>query len=94
MMENSLKFLIAYIVMVNVGGFFLCYLDKRRAIRHQWRIPEIRFFILSFLGGGPGILAAMYKFRHKTKHIKFTVGIPAIIAVECAVIIFLWKIWR
>lgn len=89
MMDNVIKFVVAYALLINVAGFVLCFWDKRRAIRHQWRIPELRFFIVALLGGGPGVLAGMYKFRHKTKHKKFTLGIPAIIIAECLLIILL-----
>lgn len=94
MIGNGLKFIIAYALMVNLFGFILCFIDKRKAVKNQWRVPEIRFFIVAVLGGGPGVLAGIYKFRHKTKHKKFTVGIPAIIIIECILLMLLWKVWR
>ena len=79
---NIILFVIAYLVMVNLCGFVLCGMDKKKARRGQWRIPEKRFFIIAAVGGGVGVLMGMYKFRHKTKHKSFTIGIPAIIAIE------------
>ena len=90
MIDSVWKFLIAYGLLVNLCGFMLCGLDKRRAVKKQWRVPERRFFLLAFLGGGPGILAGMYTFRHKTKHKSFTAGIPAIIIAECILCGVLW----
>ncbi|HIQ99210.1 MAG TPA: DUF1294 domain-containing protein [Candidatus Scybalocola faecavium] len=94
-MDIGIRILAAWLLLVNLYGFILCRIDKTRAVRHQWRIPEKRFFVTAFLGGGPGVLAGMYTFRHKTKHVQFTAGIPAISIIEYVLIILLlWKIWR
>lgn len=86
--------IIAYVLIINFCGFVLCGWDKRKAVKHQWRVPERDFFILALVGAGPGILAGMYTFRHKTRHRKFTIGIPVMILIDCTVIFTLWKIWR
>jgi len=57
-------------------------LDKSKARKGLWRIPEKTFFIVSLLGGSIGTLAGMYAFHHKTKHWYFVVFIPVIIAVQ------------
>ena len=75
-------FLIIYIVLINAAGFLLMGIDKKRAIRQQWRIPEKTFFIVSGILGSAGTLAGMYVFHHKTKHWYFVVFIPAILAVQ------------
>ncbi len=97
MMDGWIKFILAYLLMVNLCGFCLCAMDKKKAKNGQWRVPERRFFVIAVLGGGPGVLLSMYRFRHKTKHRTFTVGIPAIIISECIlillIIIFTGK-WR
>lgn len=90
MSMDLIKFIIAYLLMVNVCGFALCGLDKNKARKGQWRVPERRFFIIAFLGGGPGVLAGMYGFRHKTLHRSFTLGIPAIIIAECIIILLIY----
>ncbi len=91
MNNNWILFIIAYMAMINLYGFISCGMDKKKAQKGEWRIPEKRFFITTVLGGGIGVLAGMYKFRHKTKHRSFTLGIPAIIIAQC---ILLYLIWR
>lgn len=73
---------LAYLLLANGAGFFLCWKDKRAAQRHLWRIPEKTFFLTALLGGSAGVLWGMYRFRHKTKHWYFVVGIPAILLLE------------
>ena len=60
--------LIIYIAIINLYGILIMYLDKKRSIKGQWRIPESRFFITALLLGSLGILLGMKLFRHKTKH--------------------------
>ncbi len=91
-MENNwILFIIAYMAMINLYGFISCGIDKKRAQKGEWRIPEKRFFITAVLGGGIGVLAGMYKFRHKTKLISFTLGIPAIIIAWCVLLFLIWR---
>jgi len=78
------KYIGIYLVLINIIGFEEIYRDKAKSIKKEWRTPESRFFIISALFGGIGVLAGMQTFRHKTKHLKFTLGIPAIIAVQLA----------
>ena len=87
-----MKWLLFYLLLINAAGFFLFFLDKRRAVRNRWRIPESRLWAAALLGGSIGCLAGMYLFHHKTKHKKFTVGIPLILLAEtaCAVGFFFW----
>lgn len=73
-----LKFVIFYLIVLNLLGFFFMGSDKRKAQREQWRIPERNFFIIALLGGSLGCWLGMQTFRHKTKHHIFTIGIPAI----------------
>jgi uncharacterized membrane protein YsdA (DUF1294 family) len=85
-MENLLFY---YIVLINIIAFITIYIDKRKAIKHKWRIKESTLFLLSIIGGSLGTLLGMYTFRHKTKHTKFTVGIPLILILQ--ILIFLFK---
>ncbi|MCD2501041.1 DUF1294 domain-containing protein [Clostridium sp. NSJ-145] len=62
------------------------YIDKRRAIKKEWRISEHTLILISLLGGSIGSLIGMYTFRHKTKHLKFKVGIPIILVIQLFVI--------
>lgn len=82
-MDNSLiKLFIYYFVIINAVSFITMYIDKKRAETHKWRIPEARLFILAAMFGSIGSLAGMRIFRHKTKHMKFVIGIPCILIVQ------------
>ncbi|MHA6252066.1 DUF1294 domain-containing protein [Oceanobacillus sp. CAU 1775] len=84
-MENSL---FAYIAVVNIITFYLMRIDKQKAIKNQFRIPERTFFLLSILGGAIGTYIGMKLFRHKTKHARFTVGIPILIVLNIGLFIY------
>ncbi|MBP1744994.1 MAG: hypothetical protein H6Q58_1972, partial [Firmicutes bacterium] len=85
------KYIIFYLAIINMAGFAEVYRDKAKSIKKQWRTPESRFFIISALFGGIGVLIGMHTFRHKTRHIKFTLGIPAIIALQAAAVYMVLK---
>ena len=73
---------ILFLFFINLFAFIIMYIDKHRAINKKWRISEKNLFLISTLGGSIGIIAGMYTFRHKTKHKKFTIGIPIIFIIE------------
>lgn len=83
------KFIVYYLLIINIIAFITIYIDKQKAIKHKWRIKESTLFLLSFMGGSIGTLLGMYNFRHKTKHLKFTVGIPLILIIQILICIFL-----
>ena len=74
--------LIAYLSLINAIAFILMLVDKQKAVKKKWRIPEATLMGVAAIGGSIGALAGMYAFRHKTKHTKFTVGIPVILALQ------------
>lgn len=74
--------LIAWLVIVNVFGLAIMGIDKAKAQMDKRRIPERSLFLAAILGGSVGCLAGMYIFRHKTRHKKFTIGIPVIIVLQ------------
>ena len=82
--------LIYYLLLINATAFFLMLADKFKARKNLWRIPEAVLMGSALLGGSIGALAGMYTCRHKTRHLKFTLGIPLILAVQiiAAVMIF------
>lgn len=84
-----MKYLLLGLLAVNLFGVWLCRTDKRRARRKKWRVPEKTFFITAFLGGGPGVWAGMYLFRHKTKHWYFVFFIPVITLAEYGLAVWL-----
>ena len=73
-----------YLVFINILSFLLYGIDKWKARRGKWRIPEETLIWLAVVGGSMGALLGMYLFRHKTKHKKFTVGVPVILLVQFA----------
>lgn len=75
-----------YIFIINIIGFISIYVDKMRAIKNQWRIRESTLFTIAYIGGSIGSLLGMYLFRHKTKHIKFTIGFTFILLIQIALI--------
>lgn len=84
-----MKLLIIYIAIVNVVAFAMCGIDKRKAVKHKWRISESALLIVSFIGGSLGMLVGMQLFRHKTKHKKFTVTVPVFFILHAALILFM-----
>lgn len=63
--------------------------DKFKAKKNLWRIPEATLMTVAVLGGSVGSLIGMYTVRHKTKHLKFTLGIPLILAVQVVAAVWL-----
>lgn len=71
-----------YLLTVNAIGFLLMTVDKYKAKKNLWRIPESTLMTVALIGGSIGSLVGMYTVRHKTKHLKFTVGIPVILVLQ------------
>lgn len=76
-------------MIMNILAFCLMGIDKHRARTRQWRIPERVLFGAALLGGSAGAWAGMYLFHHKTRHWYFVVGMPPILAVQAAAVIYL-----
>ncbi|MDE5588823.1 MAG: DUF1294 domain-containing protein [Acetatifactor sp.] len=74
--------LLIYYIIVNIIGFSLMGIDKKRAIRGAWRISEASLFLTAVLGGSLGCILGMQHFRHKTKRWYFKYGMPAIFSVQ------------
>ena len=81
---NHLKetILLVSLFLMNAAGFLVMFIDKQKARRGRWRIPERTLLLLAALGGSVGSLLGMYLFHHKTKHLKFTLGIPLILILQ------------
>ena len=77
-----MKYLFVYLLIVNAAGFALMLADKHKARKNLWRVPETTLMGVAVLGGSIGSLLGMYAVRHKTRHLKFTVGIPVILALQ------------
>lgn len=82
-----LTYLAIYLASINLFAALLTLHDKRAARRHQWRVRERTLLLTAALGGAAAMLLTMRIIRHKTKHAKFMLGLPVILAVQAAVII-------
>ena len=81
--------LLIYLLIVNAAAFLLMLADKRKAIKKAWRIPEATLIAVAAIGGSLGALLGMHIFRHKTRHLKFSIGLPLILSVHILLIVFL-----
>ena len=84
-----MKYFLLYLILINAIAFVLMLVDKIKARKNRWRIPERTLIGSAALGGSVGALLGMYTFRHKTKHLKFTLGVPAILIAQIALAVFL-----
>ena len=78
-----------YLILINATGLLLMLTDKRRAKRGAWRIPEATLIGIAWAGGSIGAIAGMYLVRHKTRHPQFFIGLPVILFLQIAFILFL-----
>lgn len=67
------------------------FLDKQKAKRHKWRIPENTLMFVAIIGGSIGSILGMQSFRHKTKHIKFKFGMPIILILQIILFFLIFK---
>lgn len=81
--------LVLYVIIVNLTGLLAMFIDKQKAKKRAFRIPESTLFIIAIMGGSIGCLLGMYLFRHKTRHWTFVYGMPAILFLQVAAIVFL-----
>ena len=85
-----MKYLFLYLLILNAAGFVSMLADKLRAKKNRWRIPERTLIGIAILGGSIGSLLGMYMVRHKTNHLKFTWGIPLILALQIVTAIWIY----
>lgn len=78
-----MKLLLYYLLLINAAGLLLMLVDKWKAKKNRWRVRESTLLMVAALGGSVGCLIGIYLFRHKTRHLKFTLGIPLILAGQC-----------
>jgi uncharacterized membrane protein YsdA (DUF1294 family) len=77
-----MTYLFGYLVIVNILAFLLMGIDKHKARKGAWRIPERTLFLSALIGGSLGANLGMQLFRHKTKHRSFVIGMPAILIIQ------------
>ena len=85
-----IRLILLYLLIVNAIAFILMLADKRMAQKNLWRIPEATLLLSAAIGGSIGSLAGMYTFRHKTRHPKFAVGIPLLLLLHIAVLLWVF----
>ena len=83
-----LAYIAVYLAVINLAGFLCMALDKKKARRNKWRIPEATLFLFAIFGGSLGCLLGMRVFHHKTQKPKFYIGIPIILAVQLVVLAY------
>ena len=85
-----MKNLILYLLTVNAIAFLLMLVDKQKAKKHLWRIPENTLMLSAALGGSIGALLGMYTFHHKTRKPKFYICIPLILVLQITLALYLY----
>ena len=88
--ERAVMIIVNYFILINLAAFLIYGLDKWKAKKGRWRISEISLISLALLGGSIGALLAIKVFKHKTRHKKFTIGIPAICVLQLSLLIWLY----
>lgn len=86
---DVITLLLAYFIIMNLIGFLLMGIDKYKAKKRAFRIPEATLFIVAVIGGSIGSIIGMYAFRHKTKHWRFVYGMPIILLLQLILFVML-----
>ena len=89
--EGIMNLVLYYIVIINILTFIVYGIDKLKAKKGKWRIPESTLLLLAIIGGSIGAWFGMKVWHHKTKHKKFKYGIPLIIILQLGVLLYLSK---
>ena len=82
--------LLIYLILINAVSFILMLVDKYKARKNLWRIPEATLLGIAVLGGSFGAILGMHAARHKTKHLKFSLGLPLILGLQCILGVILY----
>ena len=88
---DVIQLMIIYIIAVNFIGFMAMVIDKAKAKKHAFRIPEATLFTIAIIGGSIGSIIGMRYFHHKTRHWYFVYGMPFILLLQIALLIFIYN---
>lgn len=89
---NIFLFILAiYLIVINLIAVIVTIYDKLCAVKRRWRVKESTLLLLSALGGGISMYITMLLIRHKTRHIKFMLGIPLILIVQLIIAFLIWR---
>lgn len=86
---NAIALIIIYLVSINCISFIVMGVDKHKARKRAWRIPESTLFVLALIGGSLGSILGMHLFHHKTRHWYFLYGMPAILIIQALLVLLL-----
>ena len=84
--------ILGYFIVINIIAMIVTTFDKYRAVHQGWRVKESTLLLIAALGGSPAMLLTMLLIRHKTRHVKFMLGIPLIMVVQAAVVFLIWRV--
>ena len=85
-----MKFVLCYLIFINLLSVIVCILDKNKAKKGKWRVSEKTLFGLSVIGGSVAMYFTMKAIRHKTHHKRFMIGLPIIIVLQSAIMIYVF----
>lgn len=88
---NSSNLFFYYLALINIITFVVFFIDKYKARRNKWRIPEANLLFLSIIGGSVGGTLSMLIFRHKTHKLKFKIGMPLILLIQVLLFVYVYK---
>lgn len=86
------KYILIYLILINLITFLTYAADKQKAKKNKWRIPEKTLISLALIGGSIGAWLGMQTFRHKTQKPKFKIGVPCIILFQTAILAYLYTV--
>ena len=84
-------YILYYLIVINVIAFFIYGIDKLKAKKVKWRIPESTLLLLAIIGGSIGAWFGIKVWHHKTLHKKFKCGIPLIVIVQIAIAVYIFR---
>ena len=83
-----MKVILLYLLIINAAGFLVMTVDKLYAKKNMWRVPERTLLGVAIFGGSIGVWAGMYAVRHKTRHLKFVIGVPLILVCQLGTVLY------
>lgn len=90
-MNILLIILAIYLILINLIAVIVTIYDKLCAVKRRWRVKESTLLLLSALGGSICMYITMFLIRHKTRHIKFMLGIPLILIIQIIIVFLIWR---
>ncbi|MDE6219464.1 MAG: DUF1294 domain-containing protein [Lachnospiraceae bacterium] len=88
---NMLNIVVLYLILINITGFTVMGIDKRKAVKHRWRVRESTLFLFALIGGSAGSILGMRVFHHKTRHWYFVYGMPLILILQILLALLILK---